>query len=121
MRNAGLLRDVDTTGADIYFGDTCLEGKALEASHADYVDDTVFPIFAKACEVIPRLVAATTIATDTFLEYGFSVNFSPGKTEAVAFFNGTGAIKGTTISGNGPQDRLSFPTRAPAVAHSARV
>ena len=33
------------------------------------------------------------IVTNTFAIYGFSVNFSPGKTETVLFFNGEGAIK----------------------------
>ena len=46
-----LLRDVDTTGADIYFWGACLEGSALEASHADDVGDTAFPILQRRVEL----------------------------------------------------------------------
>ena len=106
LQEAGLIDHVTTTGADDYFGDATLAGDALQMQDADHMGDTVFPIMAPACQLVDRLVAATTIVADTFAQYGFTVNFDKGKTEAVLLFRGRGAIREQrrlAMSGNSAQ------------------
>ena len=57
--DAGLIWRADIRGADAYFGDAGLAGDSMELGDADYMDDTVFPIVAKACELVNRVAEAS--------------------------------------------------------------
>ena len=93
LDDAGLTRQICTEGADTYFGDDGSSGEMLGLRDADYMDDTVFPLIAPASELVRKVSEAIAIITNTFARYGFSVNFVAGKTEAVGFFDGDGAIR----------------------------
>ena len=56
-----------------------------------YHDDLVIPCVAPANELVDRTTAIASVTFEVFIYFGFRLNFSKGKTEAMAFFAGSEA------------------------------
>ena len=50
-----LLQRIDASGARDYFREASLAGAEQELQDVDYMDDTVFPLLAKAYELIEKV------------------------------------------------------------------
>ena len=61
--------------------------------HHSYVDDCVFQVLAMPTDIMGKTQCALVVLTDVFSSYGFTVNFSSGKTEVMLDIRGTGARK----------------------------
>ena len=58
-----------------------------------FVDDGVYPLFEDAPNVIKMIAEALQIIDTEFLANALMLNFKAGKTEALVFFQGPGAIQ----------------------------
>ena len=61
-----------------------------------YHDDLVLPIVAPAHQLVDATAKAASIVFYVFAMFGFSLNFTKGKTEAIIVFAGPGSIKART-------------------------
>jgi hypothetical protein len=67
------------------------------ASHSldpvGYVDDTAYPVYSNACDIVHSTTMLACIAKDTFYEYSMDLNFRPGKSEGLIQWRGKGSVK----------------------------
>eukprot|EP00974_Lingulodinium_polyedra_P013002 1261780-Lingulodinium_polyedra.AAC.1 len=61
-----------------------LEGDSQPFSDVSYLDDLAWAITAPASRLTASLAEAASLTTDIFERYGLTVNFAPGKSEAIA-------------------------------------
>ena len=85
LRQAGLLVTVEIpTGSG--------QRRQAESSTATGVDDLAIPVMTQtAAALIPNLAKVAALAEQTLASTGVSVNYSPGKTEAMFCLRGRGA------------------------------
>ena len=67
-----------------------LSDASFIAHDISYVDDSVFPVFAPASQLIPKLRRTCEVVHDQFMSHGLQVNYGAGKTEAICVWLGTG-------------------------------
>ena len=56
-----------------------------------YMDDLALPVVEDAPKLVEKCVCVARVANKVFVRFGFEVNFSPGKSEALPLFFGTGS------------------------------
>ena len=90
LRVDGLVFSISDEDAMPYFG--IHEVPAVhDLSRIAYVDDGVIPILAPASLIAARVRQTASIAQKYYEEFGFALNFVPGKSADVLAFAGTGA------------------------------
>ena len=94
LREAGLTESVpghvDVTSVR---PDADAVGETLYLHDVSYVDDGVIPIYASADAITGKLALVTAISVDVFQRYGMTLNFKPGKSEALIQWRGPGSEK----------------------------
>ena len=64
-----------------------LPGTDFDCGDVSFVDDLAVPVVAGAASIIDKTLVVTKCVYDAFGCFGFSVNFRPGKSEAVDCFS----------------------------------
>ena len=90
LRAEGLAVEMSDADALSFFGVLSAPCEH-QLSRIAYVDDGAIPILAPACSILDRLSRVASVCKFTYESFGLSINFAPGKTEAVIAFNGPGA------------------------------
>ena len=84
LRQAGLLVTVEVPAGGQF--------RQAESSTATWVDDLAIPVMTQsAAALVPNLAKVAAYAEQTLASTGVSVNYSPGKTEAIFCLRGKGA------------------------------
>ena len=90
LEAAGLTCALADNGALAFFG---LSSPPYSHSlgRIAYVDDGVIPLLAPACSIAARVKETAEIVNKVYAFHGLSLNFAPGKSEAMISFHGPGA------------------------------
>eukprot|EP00974_Lingulodinium_polyedra_P028421 2741220-Lingulodinium_polyedra.AAC.1 len=70
-----------------------VDGDVTADPDVSYLDDLAWPITAPASKLAEYLAEAASITAHVFQQYGLTVNFQAGKSEAIAVWRGPGAAQ----------------------------
>jgi len=78
----------DTLTSDELVSSITIDDQMYGLNEVGYVDDSAIPIFGSAKEIVEKTSKVACIAFSVFFQYSMRLNFSPGKSEALAIWKG---------------------------------